>query len=121
MSYNDGGSDSESGHDVYLERVKAEGQERDSEDGTWVTAAIYHSWVLCACVTVEDSDFVANDSGSEEALESVTTYRISMLVAPPTTGMMSLQKIATKKEINLWLKRSHTSPSQPQALREAKK
>ena len=34
VSYNDGAaSDSESGHDVYLERVKAEGQERDSEDG----------------------------------------------------------------------------------------
>ena len=36
VSYDDGGSDSESGHDVYLERVKAEGQERDSEDGEWV-------------------------------------------------------------------------------------
>ena len=33
VSYDDGGSDSESDHDVYLERVKAEGQERDSEDG----------------------------------------------------------------------------------------
>lgn len=51
VSYDDGGSDSGSDHDVYLERVKAEGQERDSED--------------------EDSDFVAHEhgSGSEEALE----------------------------------------------------
>jgi len=37
LSYDDGGgSGSESDHDVYLERVKAEGQERDSEDGEWV-------------------------------------------------------------------------------------
>ena len=36
VSYDDGGSDSESVHDVYLERMKAEGQERDSEDGEWV-------------------------------------------------------------------------------------
>jgi len=33
VNYDDGGSDSESVHDVYLERMKAEGQERDSEDG----------------------------------------------------------------------------------------
>ena len=39
VSYDDGGSDSESGHDVYLERVKAEGQERDSEDGKQVGGA----------------------------------------------------------------------------------
>ena len=38
VSYDDGGSDSESGHDVYLERVKAEGQEHDSEDGMLPTS-----------------------------------------------------------------------------------
>lgn len=41
VSYDDGGgSDSESGHDVYLERVKAEGQERDSEDGRATISAV---------------------------------------------------------------------------------
>ena len=43
VSYDDGGSDSESDHDVYLERVKAEGQERDSEDGMLVTNTVYYS------------------------------------------------------------------------------
>ncbi len=31
-SYDDGSS-SDGGHDAYLERMKAEGEERDSEDG----------------------------------------------------------------------------------------
>ena len=71
VSYDDGGSDSGSDHDVYLERVKAEGQERDSEDGTLTARAICCSQSHVFVIIVEDSDFVAHEhgSGSEEALE----------------------------------------------------
>ena len=50
VSYNDDAS-SESGHDAYLERMKAEGEERDSDDGVcacvyFVTAIIIHCIVI---------------------------------------------------------------------------
>ena len=40
VSYNDDAS-SESGHDAYLERMKAEGEERDSEDGVCVCMCVF--------------------------------------------------------------------------------
>lgn len=52
VRYDEGGS-SDSEHDAYLERMKAEGEERDSED--------------------EDSDFVAGGSGSDDDLEYDST------------------------------------------------
>ena len=111
VSYDDGGgaSDSESGHDVYLERVKAEGQERDSEDGRVAICAVTagKQCVLVCVVCVEDSDFVAHGSGSDDALELVVVCRGSML-ATPTIGTMSLQRTVMK--INL-LKRNHGAAS----------
>ena len=41
VSYNDDMS-SESDHDAYLERMKAEGEERDSEDGTLLSRSLSH-------------------------------------------------------------------------------
>ncbi len=39
-SYNDDGS-SDSDHDAYLERMIAEGEDKDSEDGTLIVHNIY--------------------------------------------------------------------------------
>jgi len=56
---------------VYLERVKAEGQERDSEDGGWLGGVtIRYNIIRHFLLVAEDSDFVAQESGSEnDALE----------------------------------------------------
>lgn len=61
----------------------------------------------CCVIRVEDSDFVAHGSGSEDALELVVVCRASML-GTPTIGMMSLQR--TVMRINL-LKRNHGAAS----------
>ena len=74
---------SDSEHDAYLERMKAEGDTLDSEDGI-LYSALYHALhtqivygttcvlllllLLCVCSS-EDSDFVAKASGSEDDLE----------------------------------------------------
>ena len=68
-------------HDAYLERMKAEAEDRDSEDGEEEQASLlctaclpvcgcWYSEVLCVvcCLCTEDSDFVAGDS-SEDDLE----------------------------------------------------
>ena len=123
VSYDDGGgSDSGSGHDVYLERVKAEGQEHDSEDGTLAAGAVGYSQTMCVLVCfihIEDSDFVAHGSGSDDALELVDMHRTSMLTMP-TADMMSLLKTAMR--INLLLKRNHAaSPNHLRAPRGVKR
>ena len=77
--------------------------------------------ILVCAVCVEDSDFVAHGSGSEDALELVIMHRTSVL-AIPTTDMMSLQRIVMR--IKLLLKRNHAAvaanQNHQQAPREAK-
>ena len=59
----------------------------------------------CCVMCVEDSDFVAHGSGSEDALELVVVCRASMLVTP-IIGTMSLQRIVMKISL---LKRNHVA------------
>lgn len=82
-AYKDESSDSEN-HDAYLERMKAEGEDKDSEDGThphntihttqythvYMYFALWLLWLLwLSFFFAEDSDFVAPKSGSDDDLE----------------------------------------------------
>ena len=84
-NYNDELS-SESDHDAYLERMKAEGEEKDSEDGVYLSLSLSLSLSLpfpythsltpflgkvtfFFSIITEDSDFVAKESGTDDDLE----------------------------------------------------
>ena len=62
---------SESDHDAYLERMKAEGEERDSEDGQYqyLSLSHTHTHTISSLFSTEDSDFVAKESGTDDELE----------------------------------------------------
>ncbi len=62
---------SDSDHDAYLERMKQEGEDRDSEDGTStprgrITLLLF-TWFMC--LFTDDVDYVAAGSGSDVDLE----------------------------------------------------
>ena len=66
---------SESDHDAYLERMKAEGEERDSEDGESLSPppplslSLSLANIISPLSSTEDSDFVAKESGTDDELE----------------------------------------------------